>query len=295
MRFVGDIYEGSVYRPPSEAYSLILQATIGCSHNRCTFCGTYREKQFRIKKLDDIAADIEKVKGYYKGTKRIFLADGNALIIKTPQLLKILKLLSENFPRLERVGIYGSPSDILRKSVDELKQLKEAGLGIIYIGLESGNDEVLKKVCKGADSKDMITAAKKVKKAGIQLSVIMILGLGGKKYSHVHAVDSGKVVSRMDPDYLGALTLMVVEGTEVSKQVKSGELELLSPREVFTELKTLIENIDVTNCVFRANHASNYLTFGGTLPGAKPAIIKDLDRILAQDDITVKDEFFRAL
>ena len=131
MIFVDDIYEGTVYRPPSEAYSLILQATIGCSHNKCTFCGTYLQKKFRIKKLDDIAADIEKVKGHYRSTKRVFLADGNALIIKTPQLLKILKLLKDNFPKLERVGIYGSPADILRKSVDELKQLKTAGLGII--------------------------------------------------------------------------------------------------------------------------------------------------------------------
>ena len=295
MIFVDDIYEGTVYRPPSEAYSLILQATIGCSHNKCTFCGTYLQKKFRIKKLDDIAADIEKVKGHYKSTKRVFLADGNALIIKTPQLLKILKLLKDNFSKLERVGIYGSPADILRKSVDELKQLKKAGLGIIYIGLESGNDELLKDICKGADSKDMIEAAKKVKKAGILLSVIMILGLGGKKLSKEHAIDSGKVVSKMDPDYLGALTLMVVDGTEVSRQVAARELELLNPRDVFEELKTLIENLEVTNCVFRANHASNYLTFGGTLPGAKPAIIKDLKRILAQDDIAVKEEFFRAL
>ena len=141
----------------------------------------------------------------------------------------------------------------------------------------------------------MIEAANKVKKAGILLSVIMILGLGGKKLSQAHAIDSGKVVSKMDPDYLGALTLMVVDDTEVSRQVTAKELELLDPREVFEELKTLIENLEVTNCVFRANHASNYLTFGGTLPGAKPAIIKDLKRILAQDDIAVKEEFFRAL
>ena len=295
MVYIDDIYEGTVYRPPSEAYSLILQVTIGCSHNKCTFCGTFREKKFRIKRLEDIAADIEKVKPFYKNTRRVFLADGNALIIRTERLLKILAMLRENFPKLERVGIYGSPSDILRKSVDELKQLKDAGLGIIYIGLESGSDELLEKVCKDADSKDMVEAARKVKEAGIVLSVIMILGLGGTELSEVHARESGKIVSKMDPDYLGALTLMVVEGTEVAEQVRSGELQLLNPREIFQELKILVENIDVTNCVFRANHASNYLTFGGTLPGDKKKILDQLTHILSKDHIDVKDEIFRGL
>jgi radical SAM superfamily enzyme len=168
-------------------------------------------------------------------------------------------------------------------------------LGIIYIGLESGNDELLKTICKGADSKDMIEAAKKIKASGILNSVIMILGLGGRKLSSVHARDSGKVVSEMDPDYLGALTLMVVNGTEVARQVEAGELELLTPREIFEELKILLENINVSNCVFRANHASNYLTFGGTLPKDKARLIKNLEKILAQEDLTVKDEFFRGL
>jgi radical SAM superfamily enzyme YgiQ (UPF0313 family) len=253
------------------------------------------EKKFRIKSLEAIASDIEKVRPHYKNTRRIFLADGNALIIPNKRLLKILKLLNDNFPKLERVGIYGSPSDILRKSVDELKELEEAGLGIIYIGLESGSDEILKNVCKGADSGDMIESAKKVKKSGIILSVIMILGLGGTKLSRMHAEESGKIVSKMDPEYLGALTLMVVKGTEVARQVEAGELELLSPRGIFEELQVLIENIDVTNCMFRANHASNYLTFGGTLPQDKKRLLAELKEILAQDDLAVKDELFRAL
>lgn len=295
MLYLEDIYEGSVYRPPSEARSLILQATIGCSHNKCTFCGTYREKKFRIKSLKDIEADVKKVLPFSKNTRRIFLADGNALIIKTRTLLQILKMLSDNFPELERVGIYGSPNDIMRKTPEELKTLKDAGLGIIYIGLESGSDEILKNVCKGADSEDMIMAAEKVKRSGILLSVIMILGLGGRARSRQHAEDSGKVVSKMDPDYLGALTLMVVTGTEIARQVEASELELLTPKEIFEELRVLIENINVTNCMFRANHASNYLTFGGILPGDKKALLEDLDDILKREDISVKDEAFRAL
>jgi radical SAM superfamily enzyme YgiQ (UPF0313 family) len=295
MRFIDDIYEGSIYRPPSEARSLILQATIGCSHNKCTFCGTFMEKKFRIKSLQEIESDIKKVKPYYKSAQRIFLADGNALIIPTKRLLKILKMLTDNFPKLERVGIYGSPSDVLRKSPEELKQLKDAGLGIIYIGLESGNDEILNNICKGATAADMIESARKVKESGIVLSVIMILGIGGRKNSRIHAEDSGKVVSQMDPEYLGALTLMVVKGTEIARQVDAGEFELLKPRDIFQELLTLIENLDVTNCVFRANHASNYLTFGGTLPAEKQKLIDELKDILSQDDISVKHEWFRAL
>jgi radical SAM superfamily enzyme YgiQ (UPF0313 family) len=253
------------------------------------------EKKFRIKSLEEIEADINKVLPHYKDTRRIFLADGNALAIPTRRLFSILDLLTENFPKLERVGIYGSPSDILHKSTDELIQLKDSGLGIIYIGLESGNDDILEKVCKGANSQDMVEAAKIVNDSGILLSVIMILGLGGRKYSHGHAFDSAQVIGQMDPDYLGALTLMVVEGTEISRQVQSGEMLLLTPVEVLQELRILIENIDVTNCIFRANHASNYLTFGGTLPDDKDRLLKEIDDLINQDDLHVKDELFRAL
>ena len=230
MRFynlIDSIYEGSIFRPPSEANSLILQITIGCSHNKCTFCGTYREKTFRIKSYEDIKADVEVVYPYYKDIDKIFLADGNALIIPTPELLKILKLLYDTFPRLQRVGTYACPSDLLKKPVDELKQLRKAGLGIIYLGLESGSDQILKRVRKGALSKHMLEGVKKVKAAGMKISVIMILGLGGKAHSKEHAEQTGKVLSAMDPDYIGALTLMVVPGTEVHAEVESGKLELL--------------------------------------------------------------------
>ena len=292
---IDSIYEGSVFRPPSEANSLILQATIGCSHNRCTFCGTFREKTFRIKSFEQVKADVEVVYPHYMDIDRIFLADGNALVIPTSDLLKLLEFLYKKFPRLERVGVYACPGDLLKKSGSELKQLKAAGLGIIYIGLESGSDMILKRVHKGALSKHMVEAAKKVKTAGIILSVIMILGLGGREHSKEHAQESGRVLSEMDPEYIGALTLMVVPGTKVNDEVEAGKLELLDPREVFAELQTLIKNLEVTNAVFRANHASNYIPIGGTLPKDKPVILKKLDRILAADEVSFKPEFLRAL
>lgn len=298
MRFynlIDSIYEGSIFRPPSEANSLILQVTIGCSHNKCTFCGTYREKTFRIKSFDEIKSDIKVVYPYYKDIDRIFLADGNALIISLPELLKILNYLYDKFPKLQRVGTYACPSDLLKKSEDELKKLQKAGLGIIYLGLESGSDKLLKKVRKGALAKHMIEGVKKVKAAGIIISVIMILGLGGKADSEEHAKESARVLNEMDPDYIGALTLMVVDGTEIAADVKAGKLELLEPRDVFQELKILLENLEVTNCVFRANHASNYIPVGGTFPDDKKTILKKLDRILATEDISFKAEWLRAL
>ena len=289
------IYEGFVFRPPSEARSLILQVTIGCSHNKCTFCVTYRDKKFRIKSCEDIKSDVEHVLPYYRRTKRIFLADGNALVLKTEKLLKILALLKESFPELERIGIYACPQDILRKSVSELKELKNAGLGIIYIGLESGSDEILKNVKKGVTSEQMIEAANKVKEAGLTLSVIFILGLGGKEYSKEHATKTGEILSKMDPDYIGALTLMVIKGTEIYEEVKAGKLELLEPRDVFEELKLLIDNLDVSNCIFRANHASNYLPVGGTLPFDKQEMLQKIEKILNMEDVSFKPEWLRAL
>jgi radical SAM superfamily enzyme YgiQ (UPF0313 family) len=223
------------------------------------------------------------------------LADGNALVLKTEKLLKILTLLKENFPEVERIGIYACPQDILRKSISELNELKNAGLGIIYIGLESGSDDILKKIKKGVSSELMIEAANKVKEAGLLLSVIFIMGLGGKEKSKEHATETAKVLSKMDPDYIGALTLMVIKGTEIYEEVKNGKLELLKPRDVFEELGILIENLNLSNCVFRANHASNYLPAGGTLPHNKQEMLQKIKRILQMDDVSFKPEWLRAL
>jgi radical SAM superfamily enzyme YgiQ (UPF0313 family) len=295
MKYMRDIYEGAVFRPPSEARSLILQVTIGCSHNKCTFCVTYLDKEFRIKSLEKIESDVNAVLPYYKDAKRIFLADGNALIMPTEDITKILRLLREKFPKLERVGIYACPQDILRKSVSELIELKNQGLGIIYIGLESGSDNILKKIKKGVKSKHMIQAAQKVKEAEITLSVIFILGLGGKENSREHAQETGKILSEMDPNYIGALTLMVIKGTEIYNELKDGKLKLLEPRGVFEELRILIENLNLSNCVFRANHASNYLPVGGTFPADKKDILQRIDAILEKEEVSFKPEWLRAL
>ena len=289
MRFTDpmeSIYEGTVYRPPSEATSLILQATIGCSHRTCTFCVSYIDKEFRIKSLKEMESDIRAVLPYFRDAKRIFLADGDALATPSPQLLDILALLRKNFPGLERVGIYGSPGNIRKKTVEALRSLGKAGLGIIYIGLESGSDAILRAVKKGALSKDMIAAARKVKEAGIPLSVIWILGLGGKERSQEHAKETARVLNAMDPEYAGALTLMIVEPAPICREVEAGRLTPLSPRETLEELRLVVEGLELTNCLFRVNHASNYATIGGTLPA-------DKQKILAQIDAALEREGFR--
>ena len=296
MRFadpVDRIYEGTVYRPPSEATSLILQATIGCSHNTCTYCVSYMDKKFRIKSIKEMEHDIKAVLSYYRGTERIFLADGDALAIPAPQLLDLLALLKKNFPKLERASIYGSPGNIRRKTIEELKALRQAGLGIIYIGLESGSDTILRAVKKGSLSKDMIAAAKKVKEAGIPLSVIWILGLGGKEQSDEHARETARVLNAMDPEYAGALTLMVVEPAPICREIEAGRLTLLDPKESLEELRRVVERLEISNCVFRVNHASNYASIKGTLPLDKQKILAQIDDALGQSDY--KPEWMRGL
>lgn len=287
-------YEGTVYRPPSEAYSLIVQVTIGCSHNKCTFCSMYKDKKFRIRSLDEIFDDLYEGRNYYNKVKRIFLADGNALVLKTENLKKILLKIKELFPECERVGIYSAPKDILRKSVDELKQLKEYGLGIAYLGIESGSDTILNEIKKGVTSKEIIKAGKRIKESGIKLSTTLISGLGGRDKWQEHAKESAKVVNNINPDYLALLTLLVQEGTEIDEKIKKGEFKLLTPKEVLKETKVFIENLYVDNCIFRSNHASNYVTLGGTLKKDKENILSDIDKYLKMD-FDYRDELFRSL
>lgn len=296
MRFpdpLNSIYEGTVYRPPSEATSLILQATIGCSYNRCTFCVSYLDKKFRVKSLEELERDVRAVLPFFRDTKRIFLADGDALTIPAPRLLRILEMLRRYFPRLERVGVYGSPMNIKRKTCEELKALKEAGLGIVYLGLESGSDTILKAVRKGASSEDMIDAATKVRGAGIALSVIWILGLGGRERTEEHARETARVLNAMDPEYAAALTLMLVEPAPICREVEAGRLTPLGPAESLMELRRVVEGLEVSNCVFRANHASNYAPIGGTLLGDKQKVLEQID--LALREKAFRPEWMRGL
>lgn len=287
-------YEGKVYRPPSEARSVIIQATIGCSHNKCTFCSMYKEDQFRIRKTEEIIEDINSARINYGNINRIFLADGDALMIKTEHLVQILNHIKNTLPECERIGIYASPKSIMTKSVAELITLKAAGLSIAYLGLESGSDEILEDISKGATSGEIIGEANKLRDAGILLSVTLISGLGGKEKWRQHALESAKAINRIKPDYLGLLTLMIEPGTKMYNDVNSGEYQLLSPEEVAIETLVLLENLDAEGCIFRSNHASNYISLKGTLNGDKAMMINQLKQAI-DGEVHFKDEFLRGL
>ena len=289
-------YHGMVIRPPSEAKSYIQQITYGCSHNRCTFCGTYLDKPFRLRDLDEILEDISLAKEMRPNTRRVFLADGDALVLSTDRLIKILDELQLSFPHLERVGIYSNARDLLRKTPDELKILREKGLGIVYIGLESGSDKILERIEKGATANEMIEAAQKAKDAGIKLSVIGILGLGGSALLIEHATETGCVVSEMNPDYFSMLTLMLVPGTKLHAQWEAGEFELLSPEAMLAELRQVIEKLELRDpCIFRTNHASNYLPLKGRFPQDKERLLTVLDSAPNRGRDAFRPEGWRAL
>jgi radical SAM superfamily enzyme YgiQ (UPF0313 family) len=287
-------YEGMIFRPPSEAESLILQVTVGCSYNRCTFCGAYQGKRFRVKSFEEIKEDIDEVSPCR--IRRVFLADGDALIIPQKKLIRILSYLKEKLTGLERVGIYANARDILLKDVEELKALKDLGVGILYLGLESGDPEVLKRIEKNATVDQLIRAGKRVKEAGILLSVTVILGIGGVEGSQAHAENTGKVLSGMDPDYVGALSLMIVPGTPIEKEIETGSLVLPTPFALIQELEVMIRNSHMTNCFFASNHASNYLPLRIQLPGEKEEALRRIREVLKKKDpALLRPEYLRAL
>ena len=289
-------YEGMIFRPPSEADSLILQVTVGCSYNRCTFCGAYQGKSFRVKSFEEVKEDIDEVSLQGPWIRRVFLADGDALIISQKELLRILDYLKVKLRGLERVGIYANAKDILRKGVDELKELKDLGVGIIYLGLESGNLEVLKRIKKNATIDQMVRAAKRVKESGILLSVTVILGIGGVENSQIHAEETGKVLSQMDPDYVGALSLMVVPGTPIEKEIETGKLILPTPFGLIQELEMMIQHGQFTRCFFASNHASNYLPLRIQMPEEKEEALKRIREVLRRKDpALLRPEYLRAL
>jgi len=287
-------YEGTVYRPPSEAYSLIIQVTIGCAHNKCSFCSMYKDKRFKIKDIEEVYEDLYEARKFYKNVKRIFLADGDAFVLPFEQLKDILNKIKELFPECERVSSYAAPKDILKKSDEEITALNELGLKMIYMGIESGSDSILKSINKGVRSSDIIEAGKKVKASGIKLSATLISGIGGKDKLLENAVESAKAINAIEPDYLGTLTLMVEPNTEMYEAVRLGNFEVLSPDEAMLEMRELIKNINVCHCIFRSNHASNYVTIGGTLPEDKDKIIGLIDDVL-KGKYKYKPEDFRRL
>jgi radical SAM superfamily enzyme YgiQ (UPF0313 family) len=289
-------YYGMVIRPPSEADSYILQVTYGCSHNRCTFCGTYRDKPFRVRPGEEVLEDIALARLEILETQRVFLADGNALALDTQRLIAILDALGAALPRLRRVGIYASARDVLSKTDAELAALHERRLEIVYLGLESGSDEVLRRVGKGITAAEMVEAVHRVKRAGMRASVIALLGLGGTELSLAHAEATGRVVRAMDPEYLSLLTLMLIPGTELDRQRQSGTFELPEPAGLLRELREVVAHLDgLSRCVFRTNHASNYLPLAGTLSRDKARLLATIDQALALGRSALRPESWRAL
>ena len=284
-------YEGLIFRPPSEAYSLILQVAVGCAHNSCTFCRMYKDDSFHIKPRSEIFRDIEEVSRY--AWKRVFLADGDALIIKTDDLLEIIRKIKKEMPRIERIASYAAVQDIEQKSVEELILLRETGLEMLYIGVESGDDELLKKIRKGVNHDRTKAALIKAKEAGFITSVTLISGLGGIENSERHALESARVMSGTNTDYISFLTLYLEEGAPMYDDLVNGSFKLMNAKECLNEIGIFLEHIDSDGTIFRANHASNYLTLKGTLNRDKKRMTDEIKKALNLGKL--RPEIFRAL
>ena len=288
-------YEGDIYRPPSEAYSLILQVTVGCTHNECTFCSMYKADRFKIKPFETVLADLREARGYYRYVERVFFADGDALCMTTDKLMRLLDAVRQIFPECKRVGIYGRASHILSKSDDELITLREAGIGIIYIGAESGSDEVLRRINKGDTAQQMTDAVQKAERLGIQTSVTFISGLGGKELMMEHAVKTGEMISAMSASFVGFLTLRVEPFVPLYADIRSGAFKQLTPLEVVAEQEIILEHTDcASETVFRSNHASNWLVLKGTLPQDKERMLEQI-RAAKTDTGVLRTEEQRSL
>ncbi len=287
-------YKGPVFRPPSEATSYILQVVYGCSWNKCTFCYMYPGVKFHLRSMDEVRADIIDAAQVMPTQRRVFLADGDAMVLGERRLLEILELLHEHFPKLERVGIYTDAKGILRKSDATLRRLRDAGIGIVYMGLESGSERVLRRLHKEASAAEMTEAIQRARGAGLATSVIALIGAGGQELSDEHAQDTAAVVTAMSPDYFSLLTLMILDGTPMSAELADGTYEPLTPIGTLEEMRSIVRGLDLDGpCVFRTNHASTYLPLSGTLPQDKPRLLERLD--WAIDNKVLRPEAFRAL
>ena len=276
-------YEGVVYRPPSEADSLIIQASIGCAHNRCTFCNMYREKRFRIRKLDEIKQDIDWVVEHYplEEVKSIFLADGNTILMKTPQLAELMRYAHQSFPYLERITIYGASQYLVRKSLEEFKELHAAGLSRVHCGMESGDDELLKKIKKGGSQETHIKGGLLVKNAGIELSMYYMPGLGDLEMWENHARESAKVLSAVDPDFIRLRTFVPIAGTPIAEDYMAGKFKLMNAHEVIREIRLLIENLNDIHSLLLSDHWTNFVYLHGQFPEDKQRLLKEADEALS--------------
>ncbi len=277
-------YEGKLYRPPSEGESLILQATIGCSYNRCTFCAMYRDKRFRVRPIDQLRAEIAWAAKSLPPVRKVFLADGDALVAKPAFLLQVLAELRASFPDLRRVSCYASPQALQIRSVEDMRALREAGLDLYYLGVESGDDRVLARLEKGVDAAEMIRVAAKATEAGVAISTMILLGAGGRAGSPQHARESARVISAIQPRFVSTLVMTPVEGTPLWDEAERGQVDDLDPLELTRELREFVAGLELTGSIFRSNHASNFLPLAGTLPKDKGRILAELDGVLARPE-----------
>jgi radical SAM superfamily enzyme YgiQ (UPF0313 family) len=287
-------YEGNCIRPPSEAYSILLQVTLGCSHNKCTFCGSYKDKRFTIKDDKIILSDILFASKYMKRQDRVFLMDGDALIIPQKRLMWILDRIKEHLPWVKRVGAYANAKSIRMKSLEQLIELRENGLGILYLGVESGDEATLKNVRKGTSGQNLIDMGRKVREANIKLSVTVLLGIAGRERSLEHARATGELLSAMDPNYVGALTVMLIPGTPLYEEYRKGQFQIPNERELLMELREMIAHTHLSRGLFYSNHASNYLPVKAKLPKGKQEALDIIDGAL-RGDIGLRPEWMRAL
>lgn len=287
-------YEGDIFRPPSEADSILLQVSVGCSRNKCTFCRAYRGKRFHIKSDEIIFSDIEFAAQYCKRQRRVFLCDGDALILPQKRLVNILNRIKTRIPWVTRVGTYANVKSIQMKTMEELKELKGLGLGIAYLGLETGDDETLARINKGVTSETVIAMGRKIREAGIKLSITVILGIAGLERSAIHAAETGRVLSAIDPEYVGALSLMIVPGTPLFEDYKAGRFPLLTPEEMLRELRIMFAHTNLTMGQFHANHASNYLPIKARMPKDKEQTLQLIDDAIA-GKIQLRPEYLRGL
>lgn len=276
-------YDEPLFRPPGEARSAILQATIGCSWNECAFCEMYTSKKFRIRPFEEIKKDIEALAEYYKShVKKVFVADGDAMVLSTNKLLPVLNEINKQFGKLQRISSYAMPRNILAKSETELKELREAGLKLLYIGIETGDDELLKLINKGETFNSTIEGITMAHNAGIDTSIMILNGLGGKKYSMQHAIKSAEIINKISPKFLSTLTLSLPFGPEHFENRFKGEYIQQSVVELIEELKIFIENIDVENVIYRSNHVSNNLILAGTLSKDKEELLKQIEQAIKE-------------
>lgn len=290
MRYIGDIY-----RPPSEAYSLLVQVTIGCSHNKCTFCNMYKAKQFKVRKPEEVLEDLAWARSHYNRVERIFLCDGDALCLANHKLLVILDYIKEHFPECERVTTYGRATDALRKTDEELRELKAHGLEMVYLGAESGSQKILERINKGETREELIEGVQRLEKAGLNTSVTFISGLAGPDDWEEHAIQTGKMIAEMNASYVSLLTLMLQPPAPLLDDYKEGRFKLLTPEEVLAETCLMLQYARPSkSCVFRSNHASNYVSLRGNLPEDNETMIKSLKRCM-EDRGLLKDERFRML